>query len=118
MHCPVATAAHGDNLYLDRTVSSVRHNPVTICLLLAVLPFGPLTMLLVFVIMPALANSIALYHCKVRRKKDGMHIGGFAAEYEGHASAKVMCDILKSDLQVGLPKDAAKQSDVATVRST
>jgi arginine decarboxylase len=43
--------------------------------------------------------SAGVARMQVRRKKDGLHIGGFAAEYEGHASAEVMCDILKSDLQ-------------------
>ncbi|CAM6126553.1 unnamed protein product [Calypogeia fissa] len=35
---------------------------------------------------------------QIRRKKDNFHIGGYAAEYEGHASAEVAKDILKKDL--------------------
>lgn len=35
---------------------------------------------------------------QIRRKKDNFHIGGYAAEYEGHASAEVAKSILKSDL--------------------
>ncbi|BFI30441.1 arginine decarboxylase [Marchantia polymorpha subsp. ruderalis] len=36
---------------------------------------------------------------QIRRKKDGYHIGGYAAEYEGHATADKARDILRSDLQ-------------------
>lgn len=37
-------------------------------------------------------------HRQIRRKKDKFHIGGYAAEYEGHATAEVAKSILKKDL--------------------
>jgi arginine decarboxylase len=35
---------------------------------------------------------------QIRRKKDKFHIGGYAAEYEGHATTDVAKTILKKDL--------------------
>lgn len=35
---------------------------------------------------------------QIRRKKDKFHIGGYAAEYEGHGTAEVAKKILKEDL--------------------
>lgn len=35
---------------------------------------------------------------QIRRKKDKFHVGGYAAEYEGHATADVAKTILKKDL--------------------
>ena len=40
-------------------------------------------------------NSV---HWQIRRKKDKFHIGGYAAEYEGHAHADMAKTILKNDL--------------------
>lgn len=39
-----------------------------------------------------------LMHWQIRRKKDKFHIGGYAAEYEGHATAEMAKKILKKDL--------------------
>eukprot|EP00898_Chlorokybus_atmophyticus_P007004 jgi/Chlat1/7304/Chrsp58S06931 len=35
----------------------------------------------------------------VRRKKDGFHIGGYAAEYRGHAPVDKVKEVLREDLQ-------------------
>jgi len=35
---------------------------------------------------------------QIRRKKDKFHVGGYAAEYEGHATADAAKNILKTDL--------------------
>ncbi len=36
--------------------------------------------------------------CQIRRKEDKFHIGGYAAEYSGHASEDVAKTILAKDL--------------------
>jgi hypothetical protein len=39
-----------------------------------------------------------VFHWQIRRKRDKFHIGGYAAEYEGHASVDKAKSILKKDL--------------------
>ena len=43
--------------------------------------------------------SAGVGRCKIRRKRDGKMIGGYAAEYKGHAQEHTVKEILREDLK-------------------